>query len=83
MQSGADGNKPKIIDLDQRACAHMGERCWSCMTSSCYPEPTRHVWYDADDIEHAAENGYPKPTGLCGCAFCGWPALEGVTDATE
>jgi len=62
-------------DKIQTACVHQGQRCWPCMTDGCYREPTRHVWFDADDIEHAAKTGHPAPRGLCGCAFCGWPAL--------
>lgn len=61
---------------DLGACVHRGERCWSCMTACCYPKPTVHVWYDDDDVQHARNTGQPPPTGLCGCAFCGWPAFD-------
>lgn len=64
------------------ACAHKGERCWPCMTGSCYSEPTRHVWYDVDDQDFARQANIPLPSGLCGCAFCGWPAL-GLSTPTE
>jgi hypothetical protein len=58
-------------------CVHRGERCWPCQTGQCYPTPRRHPWWDSEDVEHAEVKGYPPPTGDCGCAFCGWPALSG------
>ncbi len=41
-------------------------RCWSCMTDQC---PSGwHPWADPEDIEHAAANGQPDPSGQsCGC----------------
>jgi hypothetical protein len=59
----------------ERACVHQGERCWPCQTGQCYDQPTEHVWWDSDDVEHARNTGQPDPAGLCGCAFCGWLAL--------
>lgn len=57
-------------------CAHGGAvRCWPCMAGGCYERPTLHVWYDDDDITHAESTGQPPPTGWCGCAFCGAPAV--------
>lgn len=57
-------------------CAHGGRaRCWPCQTDGCYDTPTLHVWWDADDVEHAAATGQAAPTGWCGCAFCGEPAV--------
>lgn len=58
------------------ACVHSGERCWPCQTDSCYDRPTDHVWFDDEDIAYAEQNGHPAPTGQCGCAYCGWPALD-------
>lgn len=63
-----------------KACVHQGQRCWPCMTDCCFDEPTEHVWWDEDDVEHAQENGLPPPTGPCGCAWCGEPALQEVDD---
>lgn len=58
-------------------CAHNGmARCWPCMTDSCYESPTLHVWAGADDIDHASATGQDAPTGWCGCAFCGEPAVK-------
>lgn len=57
-------------------CAHGGvSRCWPCMTGQCYDKPTRHPWWDSDDVEHAEATKQPAPSGDCGCAFCGTPAL--------
>lgn len=61
------------------SCVHQGERCWPCQMGGCYEEPTSHVWWDAEDVEYALAQGLPAPDGLCGCAFCGWPALEQVS----
>lgn len=60
-------------------CVHKGARCWPCMSGGCYETPTAHVWWDAEDVEDAAQRGIPAPTGQCGCAFCGWPAMDGAT----
>lgn len=62
---------------EQIPCAHLGAaRCWPCMVAdNCYETPTLHVWWDQDDIDHAAATGQPPPTGWCGCAFCGAPAV--------
>lgn len=58
-------------------CIHRGAtRCWACMTDGCYREPTRHPWWDQDDVDHARATGQPDPTGECGCYFCGYPALK-------
>jgi hypothetical protein len=58
-------------------CAHQGRpRCWSCMTNDCYDQPNLHVWWNFEDVEHAEATGQPKPTGWCGCAFCGYPAVD-------
>ena len=45
------------------------------MLGDCYPQPMLHVWWDDDDVDHAAATGQPKPSGWCGCAFCGAPAV--------
>lgn len=60
-------------------CAHQGRmRCWPCMTDACYDKPIEHVWWDGDDLRHAQATGQPPPSGLCGCAWCGEPALERI-----
>jgi hypothetical protein len=64
------------------ACAHGGAvRCWPCMTDGCFDTPTLHVWWDSEDIEHAAATGRPAPSGWCGCAFCGEPAVARAAEA--
>jgi hypothetical protein len=58
-------------------CAHGGRLlCWSCMLNDCHEQPTLHVWWDRDDVHHAEMTGRPKPSGWCGCAFCGEPAVK-------
>ena len=58
-------------------CAHGGAaRCWPCMVGECYEQPKLHVWWDDDDVEHAQATGQPPPSGWCGCAFCGEPAVN-------
>lgn len=57
-------------------CVHRGAvRCWPCMTNNCYEAPILHIWWDQDDVDHAAATGQPPPSGWCGCAFCGEPAV--------
>ena len=57
-------------------CAHQGRlRCWPCMTDECFETPRRHPWWDVDDVDHAKVTGQPAPSGWCGCAFCGAPAV--------
>lgn len=65
-------------------CAHLGApRCWPCMLGDCRREPSVHPWWDADDAEHAAATGQAPPSGWCGCAFCGEPAVARRTIAAE
>lgn len=45
------------------------------MTGCCYDDPVLHPWADADDVDAAREAGQEAPTGWCGCAFCGEPAV--------
>lgn len=66
----------------QTTCVHGGlARCWPCMTDGCYDTPRLHPWADEDDIAHAAATGQEPPTGWCGCAFCGLPAVEALAGA--
>jgi hypothetical protein len=65
-------------------CIHGGAtRCWPCQTMGCYDEPTLHVWWDQDDVKHAAATGQSAPTGWCGCAFCGEPAVARAEGAKQ
>lgn len=63
--------------MSEIPCVHLGAaRCWPCQTlGGCYETPTLHPWFDQDDIDHAAATGQATPTGHCGCAFCGAPAV--------
>lgn len=57
-------------------------RCWACITMQC--PGGSHDWADADDIEHAAKNGYPSPVGSpCACTCVDGPALEVEPDEPE
>lgn len=62
----------------QTACVHGGRvRCRPCQfPDGCYDTPTLHPWADQDDIDHAASTGQSAPSGWCGCAFCGEPAVR-------
>lgn len=65
-------------------CVHGGAvRCWPCMTDGCSDTPTLHVWWDDEDVEHAAATEQPAPSGWCGCAFCGAPAVAPAPTDTE
>lgn len=46
------------------------------MLDDCRQQPTLHIWWDGEDVDHAARTGQPVPTGWCGCAFCGEPAVK-------
>jgi hypothetical protein len=62
-------------------CAHAGRpRCWPCQLDGCHERPTLHVWWDHDDTYHAEMTGQPKPSGWCGCVFCGEPAVRRALD---
>lgn len=68
----------------QIPCAHLGAvRCWPCQTDGCYDTPTLHVWWDADDVDHAAATWQAAPAGGCGCAFCGEPAVRRAETAVN
>lgn len=76
-----------MTDTDPRGvsgpCAYGGAvRCWPCMLLDCRRTPTLHVWWDDADELHAAATDQPKPSGWCGCTFCGAPAVKAEGGAT-
>lgn len=44
------------------------ERCWPCKYGQHFSPPEPHPWWDVEDVEYAAEEGHPAPTGVCACS---------------